>query len=65
MSEKVKPVCPNCKTVGNMAGTMAGPIFCATCGWMGNAEEIWASMKAQLRESRSSEPEPPAHPPQT
>jgi len=42
---KVKPICPGCKTEGNMDGTMDGSIFCGTCGWCGTSEQIWKFMQ--------------------
>ena len=47
--DRVKPVCPSCRTEDNMAGTNQGPIFCVTCGaQFKNAMDLWLKMKRQI-----------------
>ena len=51
--DRVKPVCPNCRTEDNMAGSNDGPIFCATCGaQFKNAMELWLKMRRVITSRR-------------
>lgn len=49
MTEKIKPKCPACGAVDNMAGSNEGPIFCAICGaYFANAMALWVQMRRQM-----------------